>query len=37
MRIVRNAMYEKVARVGSLVMHTKRDEMAASIRRNVQA
>jgi len=37
MRIVRNAVYEEVARVDSLVMHTKRDEMAASIRRNVQA
>lgn len=36
-RIVRNAVYEEVARVDSLVMHTKRDEMAASIRANVQA
>ena len=36
-RVVRNAVYEEVARVDSLIMHTKREEMAAAIRRNVQA
>lgn len=37
MRVVRNAVYEEVARVDSLIMHTRRDEMAAAIRKNVQA
>jgi regulator of protease activity HflC (stomatin/prohibitin superfamily) len=36
-RVVRNAVYEEVARVDSLIMHTKREEMAAAIRKNVQA
>lgn len=37
MRVARNIVYEEVARVDSLVMHTKRDELAAAIKRNMQA
>lgn len=36
-RLVRNAAYEEVARVDSLVMHTKRDDIAEAIRKSVQA
>jgi regulator of protease activity HflC (stomatin/prohibitin superfamily) len=35
-RIARNISYEEVARVDSLVMHTKRDEIAAAIEKNMQ-
>lgn len=37
LRLVRNAAYEEVARVDSLVMHTKRDDIAEAIRKSVQA
>jgi regulator of protease activity HflC (stomatin/prohibitin superfamily) len=37
MRVARNIAYEEVARVDSLVMHTKRDELAAAMKRNMQA
>ncbi|MEC5396884.1 SPFH domain-containing protein [Uliginosibacterium sp. H1] len=36
-RVVRNAAYEEVAKVDSLVMHTRRDAIAGAIRDNVQA
>lgn len=36
-RVARNASYEEVARVDSLVMHTRRDELAASMQQNMQA
>jgi regulator of protease activity HflC (stomatin/prohibitin superfamily) len=35
-RIARNISYEEVARVDSLVMHTKRDEIAGAIEKNMQ-
>jgi regulator of protease activity HflC (stomatin/prohibitin superfamily) len=35
--IARNVIYEESAKVDSLVMHTKRDEMAAAVRRGIQA
>lgn len=37
LRLVRNAAYEEVARVDSLVMHTKRDDIAEAIRKSVLA
>ena len=36
-RLVRNAAYEEVAKVDSLVMHTRREEISTAIQRNVQA
>ncbi|WP_158239092.1 SPFH domain-containing protein [Uliginosibacterium sp. TH139] len=36
-RLVRNAAYEEVSRVDSLILHTKRDEIAAAMHKNVQA
>lgn len=36
-RVARNVVYEEVARVDSLVMHTRRDELAEAMRRNMQA
>ncbi len=36
-RVARNVSYEEVARVDSLVMHTKREEMAAAIETKMQA
>lgn len=36
-RLARNAVYEQAARIDSLVMHTQRDEMAASVRKSLQA
>lgn len=36
-RLVRNAAYEEVSKVDSLIMHTKREEIAAAIQKNVQA
>lgn len=35
-RVARNVVYEEVARVDSLVMHAKRDELAIAIRSNIQ-
>jgi regulator of protease activity HflC (stomatin/prohibitin superfamily) len=35
-RVARNAAYEEVARVDSLVMHVKRDELAEAMRANMQ-
>jgi regulator of protease activity HflC (stomatin/prohibitin superfamily) len=35
--IARNVTYEESSRIDSLVMHTKRDEMAASIRKALQS
>lgn len=35
-RVARNIAYEEVARVDSLVMHAKRDELAAAIKANIQ-
>src|SRR5262245_39464950 len=35
-RVARNVSYEEVARVDSLVMHTKREEISAAITRNMQ-
>ncbi len=36
-RLSRNAVYEQASRVDSLVMHTQRDEIAAAIRKSLQA
>jgi regulator of protease activity HflC (stomatin/prohibitin superfamily) len=36
-RVARNVAYEEVARVDSLVMHVKRDELAEAMRENMQA
>ena len=36
-RVARNVAYEEVARVDSLVMHVKRDELAEAMRANMQA
>ena len=36
-RVARNVAYEEVARVESLVMHVKRDELAEAMRANMQA
>ncbi|MBX3604432.1 MAG: hypothetical protein KF788_04140 [Piscinibacter sp.] len=36
-RLARNAVYEQTARIDSLVMHTQRDELAAAVRRSLQA
>ena len=36
-RVARNVAYEEVARVESLVMHVRRDELAEAIRSNMQA
>jgi regulator of protease activity HflC (stomatin/prohibitin superfamily) len=36
-RVARNVSYEEVARVDSLVMHTKRDQLAAAMQENMQA
>jgi regulator of protease activity HflC (stomatin/prohibitin superfamily) len=35
-RLSRNAVYEQASRIDSLVMHTQRDELAASIRKSLQ-
>lgn len=35
-RVARNTVYEEVARVDSLVMHTRRDELSAAIQDNMQ-
>lgn len=36
-RLSRNAVYEQASRIDSLVMHTQRDELAATIRKSLQA
>lgn len=36
-RVARNVAYEEIARVDSLVMHTRRDQLADAIRANMQA
>jgi len=36
-RVARNRIYEEVARVDSLVMHTRREELAGEIQRNMQS
>jgi regulator of protease activity HflC (stomatin/prohibitin superfamily) len=36
-RVARNVAYEEIARVDSLVMHTRRDQLADAIRTNMQA
>jgi regulator of protease activity HflC (stomatin/prohibitin superfamily) len=35
-RVARNRIYEEVAKVDSLVMHTRREELASEIQRNMQ-
>ena len=35
--IARNVLYEEASKLDSLVMHTKRDEMAAAVKRGIQA
>lgn len=35
--IARNVVYEEASKIDSLVMHTRRDEMSAAIRRGIQA
>jgi len=36
-RVARNRIYEEVARVDSLVMHTRREELAGQIQQNMQS
>ncbi len=36
-RVARNVAYEEVAKIDSLLMHTKRDELASAIQANMQA
>ncbi len=36
-RLSRNAVYEQAARIDSLVMHTRRDELAAAVGKSLQA
>jgi len=36
-RLARNAIYEQAARIDSLVMHTRRDELAAAVGKALQA
>src|SRR5690349_15237477 len=36
-RVARNRIYEEVAKVDSLVMHTRREELAGEIQRNMQS
>lgn len=36
-RLSRNAVFEQASRIDSLVMHTQRDELAAAIRKSLQA
>lgn len=35
--LTRNAVYEQASRIDSLVMHTQRDELAAAVRKSLQA
>jgi len=36
-RLARNSIYEQASRIDSLVMHTQRDELAAAVRKSLQA
>jgi regulator of protease activity HflC (stomatin/prohibitin superfamily) len=36
LRLARNALYEQAARIDSLVMHTRRDELAAAVQKALQ-
>lgn len=36
-RLTRNSIYEQASRIDSLVMHTQRDELAAAVRKSLQA
>jgi regulator of protease activity HflC (stomatin/prohibitin superfamily) len=36
-RLARNAVFEQASRIDSLVMHTQRDELAAAVRKSLQA
>lgn len=36
-RLARNSVYEQASRIDSLVMHTQRDELAAAVRKSLQA
>lgn len=36
LRLARNALYEQAARIDSLVMHTRRDELAAAVHKTLQ-
>lgn len=36
-RLTRNAIYEQASRIDSLVMHTQRDELAAAVKKSLQA
>ncbi len=36
-RLARNAIYEQAARIDSLVMHTQREELAATVKKHLQA
>jgi regulator of protease activity HflC (stomatin/prohibitin superfamily) len=36
-RVARNVAYEEVARIDSLVVHTRRDDLAAAVTKNIQA
>lgn len=36
-RLSRNAIYEQASRIDSLVMHTQRDELAAAVKKSLQA
>ncbi|WP_158219922.1 SPFH domain-containing protein [Ideonella sp. A 288] len=37
LRLARNSVYEQASRIDSLVMHTQRDELAAAVRKSLQA
>ena len=37
LRLARNSIYEQSSRIDSLVMHTQRDELAAGVRKSLQA
>lgn len=37
LRLARNSIYEQSSRIDSLVMHTQRDELAAAVRKSLQA
>lgn len=37
LRVARNTAYEEVAKVDSLVMHTRRDELSGAMHQNMQA
>jgi regulator of protease activity HflC (stomatin/prohibitin superfamily) len=37
LRLARNSVYEQASRIDSLVMHTQRDELAAAVKKSLQA